>query len=145
MPYRLGYEFGRAVGFEETTQKTELTRNQHATRGALHATRTRVNLPTDPPGTLASLLARRHPKIRVHRSNLHYRGVAAAEADATFSEMDHNGSNLMTVAKMQHYAQIRAGRKKTNSAVRVSRPRRDAGLHQVHRAHRRTVPRDRYA
>ena len=77
MPYRLGYEFGRAVGFEETTQKTELTRNQHATRGALHATRTRVNLPTDPPGTLASLLARRHPKIRVHRSNLHYQLIMA--------------------------------------------------------------------
>ena len=37
------------------------------------------------------------------------RGVAAAEANATFDEMDHNSSNLMTVAKMQHYVQIRAG------------------------------------
>ena len=37
------------------------------------------------------------------------RGVAAEEAHATFSEMDHNSSNLMTVAKMQHYVQIRAG------------------------------------
>ena len=37
------------------------------------------------------------------------RGVAAAEASATFDEMDHSGSNVMTVAKMQHYVQIRAG------------------------------------
>ena len=37
------------------------------------------------------------------------RGVSASEADATFTEMDHSGSNLMTVAKMQHYVQIRAG------------------------------------
>ena len=40
------------------------------------------------------------------------RGVSAAEAEATFSDMDHNGSNLMTVAKMQHYVQIRAGKEK---------------------------------
>lgn len=32
------------------------------------------------------------------------RGVSAYEANATFSDMDHAGSNLMTVAKMQHYA-----------------------------------------
>lgn len=32
------------------------------------------------------------------------RGVSAYEANATFSDMDHTGSNLMTVAKMQHYA-----------------------------------------
>jgi len=32
------------------------------------------------------------------------RGVSAYETNATFSDMDHTGSNLMTVAKMQHYA-----------------------------------------
>ena len=32
------------------------------------------------------------------------RGVSAEESNATFNDMDHSGSNLMTVAKLQHYA-----------------------------------------